>query len=218
MRRKHGRVISKIEYNRDGHKVTVDLRLIELGGKFSYSVHHDEPRIQFKHDDANAVKAHVMTELERLLTIQWKDVICIAVEAQTNNGHMREKTKRPHIQSVRELKLDVETLQVGTTNTGKLVHRETPFRGMDGQMWNPRISEGLPHILTPARSSDVTNSQAMIDDTPENRAKVKAVQTGIDLLSKQLAELLGQEKIVTTLESVRVLGLPAPEPKGARRG
>ena len=212
-RRKQGRVISKIEYHRDGHKVTVDLRLTEQGGKFIYIIDHDEPRIQFRHEDANTVKSYVMTELERLLTIQWKDVICIQVEANTQAGFIREKAKRPHLTATRELKLDVETCQVGTTNTGKLVHRETPWLGLDGQMWNPRISEGLPHILHPNRNTDVT-SQAMIDDTPENRAKVKAVQQGIDLLSKQLADLLGQEKIVTTLESVRVLGLPAPAPKG----
>lgn len=57
---------------------------------------------------------------------------------------------------------------------------------------------------------------AVIPDTPENRAKLKVISDGLEKLGANLTLLLGQDRIVKTLQDVRTLQLPAPAPQAKR--
>jgi len=206
MTRKQGKVVSKIEYNKNGHRVVVDLRLIERGGVFTYIVDHNDPEIKDRDNDPNALRDRVLSRLDVVLSIEWADKICIKVVGQIIDSEPRGGA----IAHDTELKVCVEVWQVGTTTTGKLVHRQKPWLSR-GEMWPCRIEAGLPYIVSERHHCNIASS-SMIDDTPDNRAKVRVVQKAFEQLSTNLRALLGQDSIQATLANVRLLGLPAPGP------
>ncbi len=212
--RKEGKVITKITYYKNGHHIEMELRLIKAGDKFTYSIQHDEPAISVRNDDPNVAEKMARAELDRTLTIEWKKVLVLEVDitheycrAYSSGGV--ERGTLDGVNGRRSVGITVTSWGLGKTNDGKDVHRSN----MEDD--RHEISQGLPRQLRDLAQKRVRGlpdaSVAVIDDNPENRARIQAVLDALDLLGERLLGLLGQEQVLATLANVQAIGLPAPK-------
>jgi hypothetical protein len=192
-RRKKGKVITTFWYRRNGHNIEVELRLItNENGQLAYLVEIDEPQITITGLEAEKVRLDTISALDEKCLIEWRKVIRCVV------GDLDSRFARSRGDCV-QVEFTWEPMEIGTTMSGMKVHR-------DGEV--PGHRDFSRHI----HSGDGLNrDDATIDDTPENRAKIETIVQGMRRLSSALSDLLSQDKILTTLENVKVLGLPAPK-------
>ncbi len=205
--RKPGKVIDTIEYREKGVLIKVDLRMVKDDyDRYRYCVRHDNPRVELDDVDPTSLRKRTIEALREAVVINWTRMIRIdtKLDFMAHSGWGSESADYLHgLEGQRQLSIDLRGYEVGTTHGNKPVFR---FRAIDGHACADRhTSEGYPVRDGHAALDD---SQALIPDTEENRAKLRSVIEAFELLSARLRELLGQKNIGHTLENVRLLGLP----------
>ncbi len=198
MSRKKGKVVDTWTYSNNGQHLKVPVRVVAKNDGLWYVVDIDEPIIYQKHRDAAELKTIVWKELDRVLTISWREVYVITVET-TNGAVYGHQYGDEH-----EVKFEYEHCEVGTCQNGEFVHRHPPNKSFPN---HPRdVTRGLP-----GRGDKCS----MVDATPANKAKIKAVVAAMKQLGKMMKDLMSPEKAQATLDNVKMLGLPAPKKESA---
>jgi hypothetical protein len=192
MSRTPGRKIDSYHYtSKDGVHVEVELRL------FGDVLIARCPGRELEVRDKNIadLKRKVAAELERILSIVWEPKLLVEMTDEGNH-HFQGDTHSAGF-SLKYSFWEVATTagkpisrQVSESNCGKH-YVQDGWPGDDGGAW--------------------ATSGVLIDDTPAHRAQLEAINTAIVTLRQQLNKLLSADKILTTLQNVKVLGLPAPK-------
>lgn len=192
MSRSQGKILLTFPYDRNGHHLTVPLRIRTVGGRLICFVHLDAPVVRVEGTDPEQVRQQACAELDKVLSIVWKRVLLVHMDNRSETWSRDQQTEA-------KVRLSWRPLEIGTTSLNETVHRV------------PALSEHPTHTYPTHQGDGVDDSEAMIDDTPENRAKLEAVSAAIHLLGQRLEDLLGQKNILSTLANVQVLGLPMPK-------
>lgn len=197
--RKKGKLISVFDYQNHGQHLKLEIRLIERDGQLVYQTTNDQPLIDLVHKDANELKLLVRDALDRVINIQWKNMLCMRWESQRPIGSNLFSFK--HV----EMSFQVERWRIGNSSTGDMVHSEPQIdKDHDPHVWN-----GLPDIIEEREHhKSVQVGQAMIDDTPENRQHIAKIIASFNQLGKQMSELFSQKNIATVLALVAEGGMP----------
>ncbi len=206
-KRKPGKVIDTIEYRERGVVIKVELRLVkDEYDKYTYCVRHEDPRVELNDVDPTSLRKRTIEALREAVVINWTRMIRIGtkLDLMEHTGWGSSSTDQLNgLEGQRQLSIDLKGYEVGTTHGNKPVFRA---RAIDGHACADRhTSAGSPIKEGHATCDD---SQALIPDTKENRAKLRGVIDAFELLSSRLSQLLCQERIEHTLENVRLLGLP----------
>ncbi len=232
-----GKKISEFEYHQQGQSLKLDLRLMtEKDGSFTYRVVHDQPPLDLSDKDPNTLKKMVREQLDLIIKTEWKKVLCIAWESNsgvmdnlenlsygnmefkveqwevgnTTSGQQvhrdplvdpdferRIRTGLPHILDQYEEAFDnnekPSTLYLNADDETCKKAREK--KRLDQDFW------------TSNRKGIAYRGRCMIDDTPENREKIKQIILSMDELSRRMSVLFKQENIEKTL-TLAGSGLP----------
>lgn len=204
--KKPGKIIQVEKVRVGGKTYELKIRLIDRGlshtTRFTYCVTHDDPPIEVRRDEANQCLREAEDELRKALEVEWKPAIAIFAESGDDTTyHGTGQTMFAGRMSIRYARVEVAKRQDGT-NLWRSAEADSGF------IYNRDATDGVPPGAT-----------AVIPDTPENRAKLKVISDGLEKLGANLTLLLGQDRIVKTLQDVRTLQLPAPsaQPKRVTR-
>lgn len=208
------KIIHHIEYKDKGADLKIPLKLAtetshdSRAPNFTYQIHLDEPiYVRLDGKDPEALTKRLYELLNAHYDINWKPYLYVRVYTGSTDEHYCGSES-----DGRELKLSVNHLLVGTKPDGTQVHDF--YHGIDqvyaGGGHKPRFdrySQGLPETTKMEdkwRGSgyDGRACVAMVEDTPENRAAIKAIQTAMAELAAKLGALLAPEAIQTTLTNM----------------
>lgn len=198
--RNRGKVIQVEKVWIGGKTYELKLRLVDHGrshsDRFTYVVTHDDPRVEVDGDDPAACLKAAEKVLREKLSVTW--IPSIAVHADSGDSttyHGSGETLFTGRMSLRYSLIDVAKRPDGT------------------DLWRERERTGMvvtSFHRTHAEHNGTPDATAVIPDTPENRAKLQVIADGLEKLGSNLTLLLGQDRIVKTLQDVRTLQLPAP--------
>lgn len=191
MARKAGKVVETWWYTEDGQRIEVPVRVIQRGGRLVFAVDIDEPHVQAYHVDSHELKKNAWAAIRLAVSIAWREVYVLEVEGGPVDTHSVGPGK------AYELKFGYNHMEVGTTPDGAHVHRQPVNKSYPDFTRN--VHRGLP-----------SDSSAIVDATPENKARIMAVLASMRRLHEMMADLMSPEKAQQTLANVRLLGLPAP--------
>lgn len=186
-----------------GKTFELKLRLVDAGRshskRFSYSVTHSDPDLVVRGNDPEQCLRDAEVELRAKLAVDWIPSIVIYVESDDNCTYYGSgETLFKGRLSLRYALVDVAKRADGT------------------DVWREPVREGFIKRGREFHEHDGLPDGTVIADTPENREKLQVISDGLTKLSANLTLLLNQDRIVKTLQDVRVLALPAPVP-GKRR-
>lgn len=197
-----GKVIQTEKVWVGGKTYELRLRLVDNGRshskRFSYLVTHGEPEVSVRGDDPNQCLKQAEVELKAQLAVDWKPAIVVHADAGDDCHYCGDGTiLYQGRMSLRYALVDVAQRLDGT------------------DVWRaPRSAMGVK--LNEFTEHDGTPRGTVIPDTPENRAKLQIIADGLEKLGANLTLLLAQDRIVKTLQDVRVLALPEPAPEKRR--
>lgn len=201
--RNRGKVVQVEKVRILGKTYELKLRLVDHGssrsGRFTYAVTHDDPAVEVDGEDLSACIKEAERVLTEKLSVVWIPSIAIYADAGDLTVYCGSgETLFAGRMSLRYSTIDVAKRQDGTN------------------LWRERVRSGT--VVTSFHRSHIehdgipSHATAVIPDTPENRAKLQVIADGLEKLGANLTLLLGQDRIVKTLQDVRTLQLPAPAP------
>lgn len=193
-----GKVVQVEKVRAVGKTYELKLRLLDRGvshkNRFSYCVTHDDPEIEVHHDDASQCLKEAEAELRSRLAVEWKGAIVIYADSGDSTTYYGDGEILFHGGlSFRYALIEVAKRPDGT-DIWRTVEKDHGF------------------VRHRAERDGTPDATAVIPDTPENRAKLQVIADGLEKLGANLTLLLGQDRIVKTLQDVRTLQLPAPAP------
>ncbi len=205
------KIVHYIEYKDKGADLKIPLKLAtetSSGGRapsFSYLIHLDDPvHVRLEGKDPEVLTKQLFELLNAHFEISWKPFLYVRVyTGEPNENYCGSESDG------RELKLSVNHLLVGAKPDGTVVHDF--YHGISqvytGGSHRPRYnnySKGLPETTRMKNKwrgsgDDGQECVAMIEDTPENRAALKAIQKAMKELATKLSDLLAPDAIQATL-------------------
>lgn len=189
-KRKEGTVIGRETLRVDGTAVNIELRAIREPRLhaasplvITYRVESDDPPVRVSHSDPQECMKLARAAMTEAVQVKWHPKLYVAVARETENYSVLGRGDR---RMTARLRIDVWGVEVATLADGTQVHR-----------WE---GERMRCPGSPAASFD--GSGSLIDDTPSNRTKLKAITDGLDRLSLQVETLLSQDRIALSLLNI----------------
>ncbi len=189
----------------DGRVYNLDLRCVDHGvtrtQRFTFQVLHEDPPIDERGPDLSVLVRAAETLLRSQLSIEWAPFIEVYVDAEDNCVYASEG------EALFQAKLAVRAslLDIGTRPDGTKLHR-IRSKGF-GSSTHYTTHDGMPE-------------DAVVPDTPANRARLQVIADGLQRLATNLTSMLSQDRVLKTLQDVRMLGMlapPAAEPEVSKR-
>ena len=204
--RNRGKVVQVEKVWIGGKTYELKLRMVDHGRshskRFTYEVAHENPSVSVTGEDPNDCLQEAEKVLTEKLSVVWIPSIAIHADAGDQTIYSGSgETLFSGRMSLRYSLVDVAKRPDGT------------------DLWRERVRSGMvvaSFHKTHREYNGTPDATAIIPDTPENRAKLQVIADGLEKLGSNLTLLLGQDRIVKTLQDVRTLQLPAPAPQAKR--
>lgn len=217
IKRKKGKVIANFDYHSKHTDLKVPIRLVKgrdlrghdtmgssiCGDDFYFLVDIDKPEIYIFDSDVKKCEQNARKKLNEVCTVDWKNQIVVTF--QLSQTHYNNNDSEMH----RSFEMRYYFVLTGVNSAGKDVWME--LSDDRRELHASYVRTGKPDGFSDEDHHKHTTT--LIDDTPENVLKLKAILNGLDQLGSRLGDLLRPEKILHTLANVKLLGLPYQEKK-----